>query len=203
MANADYFFDTTNQAFIQSQAQPAILNPPTWYYGEVKPLRVRFYERASAQTVTGLTATGLAVQMAIGGLTPAVVVDTSATATGPSDNWFSFILPLNVAAVATALGTAEQVTRTLEFQLTSAGGQPIKFQTKINIRQRLITTTLSDPVPPETALGSNEARAIFVPRNGSDASYPCSNFIMLDSEDETKLYNITIQGGQLHADPLQ
>lgn len=203
MANADYYFDTTNQAFIQSLTQPAIINPPTWYYGEVKPLRVKFAERTSAQSVTLIEGTGLAVQMAIGALTPAVVVDTSATASGPSSGWFSFTLLLNVAAVATAIGTAEQVTRTLEFQLSSAGGQPLKYQTKINLRQRLITTTLSDPVPPDTAMSSNEARAIFVPRNGADPLYPCSGFILVDENDNTKLYNIVLRNGVLVTEALQ
>ncbi len=202
MATTDLYFDLTNQQFIQSAQQPQALNTLSWYYGSVKRLRVKFVTRTSAQQVTVADPTGWAVQMAIGDAAATPTVDTSATGTGPTDGWILFTLQLNVAAVATALGTADQVQRDLEFQITPVASEPEKYQTKINLRSRLITTTLVDPTPPAVAISSAEALALFVPRDGSNSSYPCDSFIMVDKENSSLYYLVSITAGQWHIDPL-
>lgn len=202
MATTDLIFSLTDQAFIQSVQQPNVLNTFSWYYGSVRHIRVKFAERSSAQQVSVPNPVGWAVQMAIGAVAGPTVA-TSATATGPdSEDYFTFTVLLNVAGVLTALGSGSEVALVLEFQITSVSGEPEKYQTAIKIKKGLITTTLVDPVPPETAMGSSEARALFVPRDGSNTSYPCDSFIMEDANNSSLRYLVSIKDGQWHFDRL-
>ena len=194
-------FDITNQQFLQSVTQPAVINTPLWFYGEVKHLSIKFVRRTAANTVTVVSGTGVAMQMALGNLTGPTVY-TSATASAAVDDWFAVTLQLNVAGVQSALGSNIRISAVVEFQLTSVASEPEKYQSTINISQRLISTSLVDPPAGDAAIGGAEARTLFVPRDGSITPYLCSNFYMVDESDTSKTYNVVVRDGQLHAEPL-
>lgn len=202
MATTALIFDLTNQQFIQSLTQPTIVNTLAWFYGDVKQLSIRFVKRTSANAVEVMSGTGVTMQMAIGAPAVSPTVDTSATAAAADGNdAFAVTLYLNVAGVATAIGANSQVARTLEFSLTTSAG-PERYQVIIYIKQRLITGTLTDTPAPDVALGSNQALSIFVPRDGSQTGYENSGFVMVDEEDTTKRYFLSIRAGQLHVEAL-
>ncbi len=200
MATTELVFDITSQSFVQSLTQPVLINPLDMYSGDVKHLLVTFCKRISSNAVQKVSGVGLSVQMAIGVPAVSPTIDTSATAAAADANdAFAITLHLDVAAVVTAIGSNSVIQRTLEFML-SIGGEPERYQTKINLHQRLITGTLTDPVPPAVALSSTEALSIFVPRNGALTGYEDSGFIMVDEEDITKKYLVSIRAGQMHVE---
>lgn len=198
----DLVFDITTQSFITSLTQPSAINTPAWYADDIKHLSITFARRSSANTVSVVSGTGITLQIAIGDPASSPTVDTSATAAAADANHaFVADLPLNVAAIQTALGTNDEVTRILEFRTSDASGSQ-RYQTPIRIKQRLITGTLQDPAAPAVAISGSEAFSSFVPRDGSNTSYPNSGFIMVDSDDTTKKYLVSIRAGQMHVEPL-
>jgi len=202
-ASLELFFEIKGSVFVQSVEQPNQINNPVFYADDVKPILLKLVSRISATTVEVVDLTGITVQMALG--TPAAVptVFTSATSSTVDGNGFLPIsLPLNVAAVQTALGTNLSINPTLEFRIVS-GATPERYQTSCTLKQRLITGTLADPDAPAIATSLAEVMSLMVPRDGSNTSYPCSSFIMLDVNDATKLYQVVVENGELHAQPLQ
>jgi len=198
----ELFFDITSQAFVQSVAQPVIINPPAWYVGDIKHLSVKFVRRTSTNAVSVVDGTGVTMQMAIGTPASSPDVDTSATAaSADSDNFFAITLLLNVADIVSTVGSSLQVTRTLEFMLTVAG-EPERYQTQITLKQRLISGTLVDPAPPDVAVSSAQMLATMVPRNGALTGYENSEFYMVDSENTSRVYALRIRAGQLHVEEI-
>lgn len=197
------YFDITNNKFVQSAEQPSFINVPVFFADDTKHLLIQFVERISSSAVAVVSGTGITLQIAIGDPATSPTVDTSATA-GAADasHTFTVDLPMNVAAVQTALGANRSVTRTLEFRTSDATGAQ-RYQTSVTVAQRLITGTLSDPAAPAVAISGAEALATFVPRDGSNSTYPCPFFIMVDEEDTTKSYRVAIRAGELHVEPLQ
>lgn len=202
-ASTELFFELTNSVFVQSIAQPNQINSPIFYADDVKPILLKLLRRISASSVEIVDLTGVTVQMAFG--TPAAVptVHTSATSGTVDGNGFLPItMPFNVAAVQTALGTADQIITKMELRVVTAA-DPQRYQTPVTIRQRLITGTLADPAAPAVATSLAEVLSLCVPRNGDNADYPCAAFIMRDENDATKSYLCTIRAGEFHAEPLQ
>ncbi len=202
-SDTELFFELANSVFVQSVESPNQINPPLFYADDVKPILLKLVRRISASTVEVVDLTGVSLQVAIG--TPAVspTVFTSATAgTVDGSGFLPITLPFNVAAVHTALGTSLEISATMEFKVT-IGATPQRYQIKVPVRQRLITGTLQDPAAPDIAASIGEIQALMVPRDGSNASYPCSSFIMLDEDDSTKLYRVVVRAGLMHVEPLQ
>jgi len=196
-------FDVDSEAFIRSLAEPSVISPPAWYADDIKPLRFQFVNRTSATQVTVRSGAGISLRIAVGDPAPTPVVDASATAGSPdASHIFPVTLGLNVAAVQTALGSADTVTRILEFRW-SDGTNPQRWETPIRLKQRIITDALADVPAPAVAISSVEAQSLFVPRDGSNASYPLSYFIVLDEEDSTKKYKVSLRAGEWHVEPLQ
>lgn len=202
-SDLELFFDINNSQFVQSVDAPNTIASPVFYADDIKSILLKLVARTSPSQVSVVDQTGLTVQIAIG--TPAAVptVVTSATSGSIDANGFLPIsLPLNVAAVQTALGSATQVSLTMEFRVVS-GANPQRYQTSCSVRQRLITGTLQDPAAPGVATSLTEVLALCVPRDGSNATNPCSSFIMVDESDGSKLYRLVVRNGVLHPEPLQ
>jgi hypothetical protein len=197
------YFDITNNKFVQSVEQPSPVNPPTLFADDTKHLLIQFVERTSVSTVSVVSGVGITLQLAIGDPATSPTVDTSATA-GAADasHTFTVDLPLNVTPIQTALGANKSVTRILEFRTSDATGSQ-RYQIQVPIFQRLITGTLADPAPPAVAISGAEALATFVPRDGSNSTYPCPSFIMVDEDNTALLYKVSVRAGELHAEPLQ
>lgn len=202
-SDTELFFELTNSVFVQSVAAPNQINPPLFYADDVKPIKLKLLRRTSASAVEVVDVTGVSVQVAIGTPAAAPTVFTSATAgTVDGDGFLPITLPFNVAAVQTALGTALQISATMEFRVVT-GATPQRYQVSVPIRQRLITGTTQDPAPPLIATSIEEVLSLCVPRDGSNSSYPCHSFILLDEDDSTKQYRVVVRAGQLHCEPLQ
>lgn len=197
------YFDITNNKFVQSVEQPSFVNQPVFFADDTKHLLIQFVERDSSSTVSVVSATGITLQVAIGDTAPPLTVDTSATA-GAADaaHIFTVDLPMNVAGVQSALGSNKSVNRTIEFRTSDATGAQ-RYQSPVTIVQRLITGTLVDPAPPAVAISGAEALATFVPRDGSNSTYPCPSFIMVDEDNNALLYKVSLRAGELHVEPLQ
>jgi len=202
-SDTELFYELTNQVFVQSVESPNQINPPLFYADDVKPIKLKLVRRTSAQAVEVVDVTGVGVQIAIGTPAAAPTVFTSATAGSvDADGFLPISLPFNVLAVQTALGTNLEISATMELRVIT-GATPQRYQTKVPIRQRLITGTLVDPPAPDIATTLAEVQSQMVPRDGSNATYPCSSFIMIDEEDTTKQYRFSIRAGQAHIEPLQ
>lgn len=202
-SDTELFFELTNSVFVQSVASPNTINSPLFYADDVKPILLKLVRRVSPQSVEVVDLTGVSVQVAIGTPASAPTVFTSATAGAVDGSGFLPIsLPFNVAAVQTALGTALEISATMEFRVVF-GATPQRYQVKVPVRQRLITGTTQDPAPPQIATTIDEVLALCVPRDGSRSDYPCHSFIMLDEEDATKQYRVVIRAGEIHVEPLQ
>lgn len=202
-SDTELFYELTNQVFVQSVEAPNQVNPPLFYADDVKPIKLKLLRRISAQAVEVVDLTGVGVQMAIGNPAASPTVFTSATAGSvDGDGFLPISLPFNVLAVQTALGTSLEIQATMELRVLT-GTTPQRYQTKVPIRQRLITGTLTDPAAPDIATSLSEVLSQMVPRDGSNSSYPCSSFILLDEDDATKLYRVVMRAGQLHVEPLQ
>lgn len=202
-SDTELFFELTNSVFVQSVAAPNQVAAPVFYADDVKPILLKLLRRISSGTVEVVDLTGVTVQIAIG--TPAVVpvVITSATSgTVDGDGFLPISLPFNVAGVAAALGSLLEINPTVELRVLS-GATPQRYQCKVTLRQRLITGTLADAVAPDIATSIAEVLSLCVPRNGANAEYPCSSFVMLDEDDATKSYRIVVRAGEVHAEPLQ
>lgn len=199
---AELFFELTNSVFVQSVESPNQIAGPVFYADDVKPILLKILRRTSPGGVEVVDLTGITVQIAIGAPASSPTVYTSATSgTVDASGFLPISLPLNVAAVQTALGTAGAINPTMEFRVVGADG-PERYQTSCTLRQRLITGTLADPAAPLIATSLEEVRAIMVPRDGSGTEYPCSSFIMVDEDDATKQYRVVLRAGELHAELL-
>ncbi len=202
-SDTELFFELTNSVFVQSVASPNQINPPLFYADDVKPILLKLVRRLNPQSVEVVDVTGVSVQVAIGTPAAAPTVFTSATAGAVDGEGFLPIdLPFNVAAVQTALGTSLEISATMEFRVLF-GATPQRYQVKVPVRQRLITGTTQDPAAPAIATSIQEVMALMVPRDGSNADYPCSSFIMVDEDDPTKLGRVSYRAGLLHCEPLQ
>ena len=202
-SDTELFFELTSSVFVQSVESPNQINPPVFYNDDVKPILLKLVRRISPQAVEVVDLTGVSVQVAIGTLAPVLTVYTSATAGSvDGDGFLPITLPFNVAAVQTALGTNLQISATMEFRVLT-GATPQRYQVSVPVKQRLITGTTQDPAPPLIGTTIQEVLALMVPRDGSNAEYPCSSFILLDEDDATKQYRVVCRAGQLHCEPLQ
>lgn len=202
-SDTELFFELTNSVFLQSVESPNQINPPLFYADDVKPIKLKLVRRINAQSVEVVDVTGVSVQVAIGVPAAGPTVYTSATAgTVDGEGFLPITLPFNVAAVQTALGTALEISATMEFRVLF-GATPQRYQVKVPLRQRLITGTTQDPAPPQIATTIDEVLSLCVPRDGSRTDFPCSSFIMLDEDDATKLYRVVVRAGEIHCEPLQ
>ena len=195
-------FDITNQRFVLSVSQPVFITAPEWYVGDVRSIQIQFVRRTSGQAVEVVSGSGITLQVALGspGVTPTVY--TSATAgVADSSHTFTVSLPLNVAGVVTAIGSSASISAQLEFKSTD-GASPMRYRTTVTIKQNVISATLTDPTPSPVAISSAEAYSAFVLRDGSNTSYPCAFFIMVDEDDSSLKYKVSIRAGQFHAEPL-
>lgn len=199
-SDTELFFELTGSAFVQSAEAPNIIANPLFYHGDIKPILLKLLRRISPTQVEVVDLTGVTVQMAVG--TPAVspTVITSATSGIVDSNGFLPIdLPFNVAAVATALGTSYEINPYIELRVLF-GSNPQRYQTKCTLRQRLITDTLADPTPPGVAVTLEEVLALCVPRDGTNAEFPCSEFLMIDSVTGDHK-RVVLENGELHVVP--
>ena len=202
-SDTELFFELTSSVFVQSVESPNQINPPVFYNDDVKPILLKLVRRISPQAVEVVDLTGVSVQVAIGTLAPVLTVYTSATAGSvDGDGFLPITLPFNVAAVQTALGTNLQISATMEFRVLT-GATPQRYQVSVPVKQRLITGTTQDPAPPLISTTLQEVMSLMVPRDGSNAEYQCSSFILLDEDDATKQYRVVCRAGQLHCEPLQ
>jgi hypothetical protein len=194
----ELYFDITNEYFVQSVDSPNQIKGPTWYADDVRPILLKLVKRDSPSSVSVVDLTGVTVQIAIGSPAAVPTVYTSATSSVADGNGFLPIsLPLNVAAVQTALGSLGEINPTLEIRVVSSS-TPNRYQTRCTLRQRLITGTLADPAAPLIATTLQEVMALCVPRNGALAGQLCSSFIMVDDNDNTKVYRGVLRDGEMH-----
>ena len=204
-SDTELFFELTNSVFVQSVEAPNQIAAPVLYADDLKPILLKFLRRISPTEVEVVGLTGVTAQMAIGTPAGTPTVITSATSGIVDANGFLPIsLPLNIAAVQTALGTSREIQSTVEFRVIF-GSNPQRFQTTITVRQRLITGTLADPAPPAVALSLEEANSLFVPRDGSGSGGApiCASFLMVDEDNTTLVYRVVLRAGELHVAPLQ
>lgn len=109
-------------------------------------------------------------------------------------------LSLNTAEVTTFLGTSSSRNAHIEIELktTATGAFETVYIGQVEIRAQLITTGSTVPIPGDTALGSAEAAATYVPKLGA-----AGGSIVLTSSDGTK-QGILYWGddGAFHAESL-
>ena len=197
-SDTELFFELTNSVFVQSVETPNQIAAPLFYNDDIKPILLKLLRRISPEEVEVVDLTGVTVQIAIGSVGATPTVYTSATSGILDANGFLPIsLPFNVAGVVTALGSAAQITPTLELRVVF-GANPQRFQTTCTLKQRLITGTLADPAAPTVATSLEEVLSLCVPRNGDDATYPCDSFIVRDRLDSAKKYLVSAENGQWH-----
>lgn len=202
MAATELFFDLTNQYFVQAVATPNQINGPIFYADDVKPILLKLVRRTSPAAVEVVDLTGITAQVGLGTPSSSPTVITSATSGSVNgDGFLEITLPFNVAGVQTALGVLPQITPTFEIRVID-GATPNRYQTGCTLKQRLLTGALVDIAAPDVATSLAEVLSVCVPRDGSNATYPCSSFVMLDEEDPTKLYRFSIRAGQPHAEAL-
>lgn len=196
----ELYFDITNEEFVQSVESPNHIKGPTWYNDDVRPILLKLLRRDSPSAVSVVDLTGVTVQMALGVPAASPSPITSATSTGVDGNGFLvFSLPLNVAAVATYLGSELEKTPYVEFRVVSAS-DPNRYQTKCTLRQRLITGALADPAPPAIATSLQEVMQLAVPRDGTLAGQSCSSFLMVDDDNSAIKYRVVVRAGELHVE---
>lgn len=109
-------------------------------------------------------------------------------------------LSLATAEVKAFLGTetAKQAWFEIEVRNSSTGFYETVYGTQITLRAHLIIGTSVVPIPGDTALGSVEAAATYVPRYGT-----VGGSILLISEDGlTKILLYAGNDGTFHADPV-
>jgi hypothetical protein len=201
-SDTELFFELNESVFVDSAESPSPTTSPAFTAGDVTPILLKLLRRTAADSVEVVDLTGVTVQIAIGtpGASPTVLTSaTSGTVDGLG--FLPITLPFNVAAVTGAFGGALEIYPYLEIRVVF-GTTPQRFQTTCTIRQWLITATLQDPAAPGVATTLAEVLSLCVPRNGSDTSYPCSSFIMVDEDDTTKVYRGVLRAGELHFEQI-
>jgi hypothetical protein len=150
--------------------------------------------------LTLIAATGMILKIAIGNLgSPTSTTYTSVTCSVSSDgNYFEGDLPLNVAAVNNLFAsTSTDVPALLEFELND-GGYYQSHDVDVSIRHQVITTTLTDTLPPDRSLGAQEAEGLYVPQVWPDGF----QFITKDNDGSGRRYLVYVYGGALKFEPI-
>jgi hypothetical protein len=166
----DYYFDLTNNEWIESIENPEPLRTgyPEWGAGDVREATVTFVRRNGISVIVeqSLTAAQIGVAGTLGG-----AVLTSATAGTPSAAWaYPFTINFAVAAVTSFIGTTEDKTGHLEFRLSTTAG-PKRHRTRVRMMAQVLSDAVADPIAPEVALTRNEAAGIYLSKDGAAGEF--------------------------------
>lgn len=156
-------FNVSTGALVLSANQPSNVANPIWYNGDTKHLVITFVQNAALTGIVSIMpATGIGLQIGVG--TPGGTVLTSATSPAAVSDVYTVDLPMNTAAIATALAAAggAALGTTFEFK-TSDGVYTQRYEIPLVIKAAVLTDTVTDTPAPDVALGGNAARATYVP----------------------------------------
>ncbi len=105
------------------------------------------------------------------------------------------VLSLSDAAMTTALGNSESIKPWLEIRIDDADGPRTVYRRQIFVTKHSITNAAVTIPPTETGATESWAKALFVPRDGTNAANPCDQIIMLSRPSGlTKILTITDDG---------
>lgn len=184
---------STNQ-LIKSATNPIVSSATWWYYLDTKHLNVQFVTDVSPGIVSVVPATGIGLQVAIG--QPGGTVYSSATAPPAVSDVFTVDLPMNTAALTTAIAGGP-VQCKFEFR-TSDGTNAQRYEFDLLIKPSLISDTLSPTPVPDVGIGVNAANATYVRKLGRPG-----DFQILVSQDGTKKARLYLgNDNKLKCDPM-
>lgn len=163
--SSELTLNITTRKLVTSPQQPTPLaNPPPWFVGEIREIKVCFVraKEAGAGEVSLVSAVGTALQVFLGDQGNPL---TSATAGAAVNDIYTVFLPLNVSAVSDFLGSLPGRYTKLEFELTSATLRH-NYLVDVQLCCPVGTPGFVDPAPGDVALGSIMANSLYVPQDG-------------------------------------
>lgn len=173
-------YNISTKQLVLSVAQPSSVGALSWFFEDTQHLLIQFVQNGSATgTVTVVPAAGIGLVIAAG--KPGGTVYSEATAPAADlTNTFTVDLPMNTTQVQAALGSAPNVSCTLELR-TNDGTNFQRYQIPLTIINSVISSALTSTPPPDVAIGAAAANTTFVKRNGA-----AGDFQILTSADGSK-----------------
>jgi hypothetical protein len=203
MAQFDLYIDTTSGDLVAGAANPAPASLPRLYQGDTISLRIYLLARTTTYPqvtpYSVINNSNLSLKVALGpknGTPGSTLLTQQFTWQKDAANQYFYAdLPLNTAAINSAIGAAESATAWFEVEYTQNSYPTTVFQQSVTIHAEVIETGSVVTPPGETALSAEVANATFLkPEN--------YGFTLMNPNTGQKVFVYLGNDGQVKFDPI-